>query len=225
MPILPPVNGNRLSGAGHRQSVDRRHVPDSELWRRASERDGSAFGELFERHADAVYLHCFRRTASWPSAEELTSIVFLEAWRRRRSVRLYSDSILPWLLAVANNAIRNANRSLRRHQRLLAKLSPPAHAIDFGDEAAQRLDDERRMAAVLAVLSALRTEEQEVVALCDWAGLSYAQAGAALRIPTGTIRSRLSRAHEHLRVGLTEHTAEERITRRAPIFQDPGGEQ
>jgi len=87
--------------------VDRAHqgVPDSELWRRAAGHDGTAFGELFERHADAVYLHCFRRTASWSTAEELTSVVFLEAWRRRRAVRLDTDSILPWLLAVANNAI------------------------------------------------------------------------------------------------------------------------
>ena len=38
-------------------------VPDSELWRRAAEHDGAAFGELFERHADAIYVHCFRRTA------------------------------------------------------------------------------------------------------------------------------------------------------------------
>ena len=103
----------------------RQGVPDSELWRRAADQGGAAFGELFERHADAVYVHCFRRTASWSRAEELTSVVFLEAWRHRQSVRLDTDSILPWLLAVANNVIRNANRSLRRHQRLLAKLPPP----------------------------------------------------------------------------------------------------
>ena len=184
--------------------MDRTHegVPDGELWRRAAEHDGSAFGELFERHANTVYLHCFRRTASWSSAEELTSVVFLEAWRRRRAVRLYSDSILPWLLAVANNSIRNSNRSLRRHQRLLTKLPPPALAIDFGDDAARRLDDERVMAGILSALRSLRTEEQEVVALCDWAGLSHTEAAAALDVPAGTVRSRLSRAHEHIRARL-----------------------
>ena len=134
--------------------MDRAHqgVPDSELWRRAAGHDGTAFGELFERHADAVYLHCFRRTASWSTAEELTSVVFLEAWRRRRAVRLDTDSILPWLLAVANNAIRNADRSLRRHQRLLAKLPLLLNADDFGDDAADRLDDEREMARILMLL-------------------------------------------------------------------------
>lgn len=181
-------------------------VRDSELWRRAANHDAAAFGELFERHADAVYLHCFRRTTSWSSAEELTSVVFLEAWRRRRAVRLYGDSVLPWLLAVANNSISNANRSLRRHKRLLAKLPSPLHAVDFGDDAASRLDDERGMARILSTLGALRSEEREVVALCDWAGLSYIEAAAALDVPVGTVRSRLSRAHGHIRARLDEDT-------------------
>lgn len=38
-----------------------------------------AFGVLFDRHAKSIYNHCFRRTANWSLAEELTSIVFMEA--------------------------------------------------------------------------------------------------------------------------------------------------
>lgn len=204
--------------------MDRAHqgVPDSELWLQAANQNGGAFGELFERHADAVYVHCFRRTASWTRAEELTSVVFLEAWRQRQSVRLDTDSILPWLLAVANNVIRTANRSLRRHERLLAKLPRPLQVDDFGDDAAGRLDDEREMGHVLSLLEALRVEEQEVIALCDWAGLSYTQAATALDVPVGTVRSRLSRAHEHLRARLGE-TAESPHPV-APVLQHPEGE-
>ena len=55
-------------------------------------------------------------------AEDLTSVVFLEAWRRRRDVRFCGDSVLPWLLGVASNATRNAQRTVCRHRRLLARL-------------------------------------------------------------------------------------------------------
>ena len=155
----------------------------------------------------------------------MTSVVFLEAWRRRRAVQLHGDCILPWLLAVANNAIRNADRSLRRNKRLLAKLPPPCATGDFGDDAAGRLDDERVLAQILTALGALRTEEQEVVALCDWAGLSYMEAATALDVPVGTVRSRLSRAHEHLRARLSDETDNpERAERHAPVYQHPEGE-
>jgi RNA polymerase sigma factor (sigma-70 family) len=175
-------------------------LSDGQLWSRASdERDGEAFGELFARHMNAVYNHCFRRTGSWSVAEDLTSVVFLEAWRRRRDVRLAGESVLPWLLAVANNATRNADRSLRRHRRLQARLPDPGTVPDIAEDAATRADDERAMRLVLAELRTLGEPEREVLALVDWAGLSYAETAIALHIPVGTVRSRLNRARQHLR--------------------------
>ena len=172
---------------------------DAMLWQQAADGCPAAFGTLFERHADAVYNHCFRRTASWSAAEDLTSVVFLEAWRRRRDVVLSSESILPWLLAVANNALRNADRALRRHRRLLAKLPSEGVAPDLADDAAGRVDDERFMRGVLEAFEKLTPGEQDVLALCVWAGLSYTDAAVALGVPVGTLRSRLSRARGHLR--------------------------
>lgn len=179
---------------------------DADLWMRVSKHDPAAFRELFERHSSAVYNHCFRRTASWSSAQDLTSVVFLEAWRRRRDVRLSEDSILPWLLAVANNASRNRDRSLRRHRRLLAKLPSAMLVPDPADEVAGRIDDERAMSRVLSVWSHLTQPEQDVLALCVWAELSYADAAVALGVPIGTVRSRLARARDHLRALTTNST-------------------
>jgi RNA polymerase sigma-70 factor (ECF subfamily) len=70
---------------------------DRELWLRAGDQP-EAFGELFQRHARAVYVFCARRTADLAVAEDLVSVVFLEAWRRRRSIEIDGASALPWLL-------------------------------------------------------------------------------------------------------------------------------
>ncbi|MCU1678453.1 MAG: polymerase, sigma-24 subunit, subfamily [Frankiales bacterium] len=171
---------------------------DAELWELAPS-DPRAFGALFSRHSDAVYNHCFRRTGSWSVAEDLTSVVFLEAWRRRRDVALSGDSILPWLLAVANNAARNQARSLRRHRNLLEKLPRPLVEPDLSEAADARIDDERQMQEILAVFNELPRHEQDVLALCAWSELDYVSAAVALQIPVGTVRSRLSRARAHLR--------------------------
>ncbi|MGO8826214.1 MAG: RNA polymerase sigma factor [Acidimicrobiales bacterium] len=173
--------------------------PDGDLWRRAISHDPRAFGDLFDRHARSVYNHCFRRTADWSLAEDLTSVVFLEAWRKRKHVRMHEDSVLPWLLAVANNCLRNAERSRRRYHRLLAKLPKPEDQADFDTEVSERADDEETMRRLLGLLSHLSTEDQEVIALCDWSGLTNEEAATALDIPIGTVKSRLSRAHTRLR--------------------------
>lgn len=209
--------------AGHYEAVRAEFagVSDGDLWQLAQNHDGRAFGALFERHASAVYNHCFRRTASWSTAEDLTSVVFLETWRRREEVQLHGDSILPWLLAVANNSARNASRSLRRHQRLLAKLTPTEMGSGFEQDVDQRVDDERSMAKILAALNKLRIEEREIIALCDWSALSYAEAASALAIPIGTVRSRLSRAHEHVRGLMDNELNPERRAVLATLTESP----
>lgn len=173
---------------------------DGALWQAASLRP-DAFGILFDRHADAVYNHCFRRTGSWSTAEDLMSGVFLDAWRRRRDVRLDVDgSILPWLLAVANNAIRNQRRFLRRQHRLMTRL-PPALPLagDGTDSIIDRVDSQRQMQVVLDAIQDLSDAEKDVLSLCVWSELSYEAAAVALGIPVGTVRSRLSRARQKLR--------------------------
>jgi len=174
-------------------------LSDHQLLGRARQGDGSAYGELFERHARAVYSYCFRRTADWALAEDCTSIVFLEAWRRRRTVQLAGDTLLPWLLGVANNVLRNQARSRRRWHAALERLPPPVPEPDFAEASADRLDDQRRMRAVLELIRQLPRGDQDVLAMCGWAGLSYEQAAVALGVPLGTVRSRLSRARARLR--------------------------
>jgi RNA polymerase sigma factor (sigma-70 family) len=162
--------------------------------------NADSFGLLFERHGRAVYNFAFRRTANWAAAEDAASEVFLVAWRRRAEVVFSGElgSILPWLLGVATNYLRNVRRGQARGEVALARLGVEAQP-DFSDDIVGRLGDEARMAEVLQVVDELPEHERDVLALCAWSGLDYEEAALALSIPVGTVRSRLSRARAHLR--------------------------
>ncbi len=173
-------------------------VPDGELLARAGSGDGAAFGLLFREHSSAVYTYCFHRLGSWSTAEDATSVVFLEAWRRRADAVAVSGSLRPWLLGVATNVVRNQLRAARRYDAALYRLPPPGVEPDPSDEVVARLDDEQWMREILHELALLNRGERDVVALVAMAGLSYTEAAVALGIPVGTVRSRLARARVRL---------------------------
>jgi RNA polymerase sigma factor (sigma-70 family) len=162
--------------------------------------DPEAFRVLFDDHAQAVYNHAYRLTGNWSTAEDVVSLTYLEAWRLRARVEVDPEagSLRPWVLGVATNVARNVRRAARRHQAALARLPAVDAVPDHADEVAARVDDRRRVARTMAALASLRTAEREVLALCVWSGLDYAEAARALGIPIGTVRSRLSRARAKL---------------------------
>jgi RNA polymerase sigma-70 factor (ECF subfamily) len=181
-------------------------VPDQALWDLAVCGESWAFGELFERHHEEVYNYCFRRTASWEMAEDLTSQVFLETWRGRCTARLTIESLLPWLLGIASHLTRHEWRSRARFAAARRRMPVPSVTPDPADDVAGRVDDERLMSRVLEAVHRLPRREQDVLAMVVFAELDYESAAIALGVPLGTVRSRLSRARSHLRT-ITEHRA------------------
>lgn len=123
---------------------------------------------------------------------------FLEAWRSRERIAADGGSLRPWLLGIATNLARGHRRTSRRQVAALLRLGPRPDSPDFSDDVAGRLDDANRIAALHRSLSRLQPDELEVLALCAWSGLSYAEAAEALGVPVGTVRSRLSRARARL---------------------------
>ncbi|MBY8877348.1 RNA polymerase sigma factor [Actinacidiphila acidipaludis] len=183
-------------------------ISDRVLWTRAVNGDREAFGRIFDRHARTVYNHLFRRTADWSEAEDLTSAVFLHAWRRRSEIVLDRDSALPWLLGIAQGLLSNTRRRLRRAEALLYRLISHDEPVgDHADRVAALVDDERRMSQIHLALARLPRHEREVVELCMWSGLDQQAAATALGVAVGTVKSRLHRARRRLGADLARGTA------------------
>lgn len=160
--------------------------------------DAAAFGELFDLHHDRVFRQAIRLTSSIHDAEDVTAVVFLEAWRRRNAMREANDSVIGWLLVMTNFVFRNYSRSSRRYRDGLRQLPPPEPAPDHADSVDDRIDRDSRRAALRAALATLPARDQDILTLCVLDELSTADAATALGIAPGTVKSRLSRAKTRL---------------------------
>lgn len=169
-------------------------VDDETLWREARAGDPAAYERVYDRHRDRVFGQASRLLRSRLEAEDVTALVFLEAWRRRRDVRIVDGSVLPWLLVTTNNVVRNTRRAAARHRRALDRIAALAPVDDRAERAFESVDTAPERADVREALAALRSSDRDVLLLCVVAELPMAAAAAALGLPVGTVKSRLSRA-------------------------------
>lgn len=166
-----------------------------DLWERAVEGDRAAFVFFYRRHSGRVFAHCWMRLRSREDAGDLAAEVFAIAWERRGRVSFApSEDILPWLLATANNLMRNHRRSLQRARRRLEALAgdpPPPDALSV---AVQDAEDHAVVERVLDALQTLHRRDRDVIELCVIHGMSSQDAARILHVPAATVRGRLRRA-------------------------------
>jgi RNA polymerase sigma-70 factor (ECF subfamily) len=171
---------------------------EADAWSRARAGDPASFAALFDRHRDRVFGQALRLLRTPHDAEDVTAMVFLEAWRRRETVRVVEGSIVAWLLVTTNNVIRNQSRSTRRYRSALAKLSHPEPQPDHGPDVDDVMDNTERTRVVREAFASLSAHDQDVITLCVIEELPLAEAAAVLNVPVGTVKSRLSRAKRRL---------------------------
>jgi RNA polymerase sigma-70 factor (ECF subfamily) len=189
-----------LTGAGAVVGI----ATDGDLWSQGATGDKRAFGELFERHAQAVWNHAYRLTGSWAAAEDLTSQTFLIAWRKRGDMTLVRGSALPWLYTVAGNLARTERRGGHRRLRLLNRIPAAPPVDDHAERVAEQLDGEAKLREVIAAISELPKAQRQAVQLCLLEDIPIADAAELLGVAEVTVRSHLSRARAQLRVVLEE---------------------
>jgi len=177
---------------------------DRHLLGRVDSGDQAAFASLFDEYVDSVYRFAARRLGSPADAEDLTSIVFMTAWRRREDLRTFKGSPIAWLLVTADRSANNLVRARRREAALvdrLARTRDVAAVVDAAPQFPDVLPDGLRNS-----LDKLGRADREVLKLAIVAELSYEEIANALGVPVGTVRSRLSRAKARLRSVMSRST-------------------
>jgi RNA polymerase sigma factor (sigma-70 family) len=154
------------------------------------------FEATYERHVEGVYRFCLSRTSNPAVAQEIAQKVFAEAWNRWAEIYSPSRPITPWLYTVARHMLSGQQRDRRRKEDLVRTLGAvqPRYADDPCDELVRT----HTARVLVGSLRSLPPGQRQVVGLCLLNECSYEAAAAALHIPIGTVRSRLSRARMNL---------------------------
>ena len=177
-----------------------------DVWRDLTRGDAAAFRAVFEEHHKAVYNFAFRHTASWAVAEDATQACFTTVWRRAREGSLPDlphGSARAWLCGVARNECRNLSRGQQRQLRVVGRIDQqPRQKRSNVDDWLAHEDAMRR---INEVLGRIPDAQREVVEMVAWAGLGMADTAAALKVPVGTVKSRLARARKTLATSEVAH--------------------
>jgi RNA polymerase sigma-70 factor, ECF subfamily len=162
--------------------------------------EASAFAEVFDSCAPAVLRFAQRRLSEHDAAWDVVTDTFTSAWRHWDQ-RPEPASVLPWLYAIARNAVRDQQRSAGRRTRLVARLSAATEASLARDPA----DGVILGMSLAAAIARLSEADRELLRLIAWEQLDDARSiGLVLGISPAAARVRVHRARRRLRALLAE---------------------
>jgi RNA polymerase sigma-70 factor (ECF subfamily) len=186
--------------------------PDFSLVSRCLRGDEPAWEELVRLHTRRVYGLCFRFTGSGSEAQDLTQEVFLRVFRTLKTFRSTEGSFATWLARVTRNLLIDHYRRTRQERVTDSIEGQLATIEEAGSGATPRPDHAvagREASEILqATLQKLSPDLREAVILRDLQEMEYREIADVLRIPEGTVKSRINRG----RAELARHLRKQKLT-------------
>jgi len=175
---------------------------DAELVAKCRDGDREAW-EAVVRHRQArVYSLAFRFTGRADEAEDLTQEVFLKVYRTLHLYRPESGALETWIVRVARNHFIDHYRKYKNERLRTAPLEehhdaialPTVHVATPGE----MLDRKEAAQRVHALLARIPQDQREAVVLRDIEEMTYEEIAELLKVPIGTVKSRINRGRIEL---------------------------
>src|SRR5712691_11678361 len=171
---------------------------DAELIERCLQKDNSAWELIVGRYKRKVFHIGYKFTGRHDDAEDLTQEIFLKVFRSLEKFNRDAD-FSTWLSSVARNFCIDHYRASKREREVLVEdlvafdLAPASSGNPH-----RALEDQDRRSFLRRGLDMLPDKLREAVVLRDLQGLSYQEMADRLRLPEGTVKSRINRGREEL---------------------------
>ena len=178
------------------------------LVRRCIAGDAAAWEELVQRYHRRIYNICYRFAGSPDDAEDLTQDVFIKMYRTLSSYDLERGAFLTWVTTITRNLLVDHFRKTKQ-ERVTDSLdaAPSEHedALPLSDRLADagptpdsQAQSQQVGEAVHHALQKLSPDLREAVILRDLQDLDYKEIATVLKVPEGTVKSRINRGRAEL---------------------------
>jgi RNA polymerase sigma-70 factor (ECF subfamily) len=178
------------------------------LVRRCIAGDSAAWEEIVGLHHRRIYNICYRFTGRGEDAEDLSQEVFIKIYRTLKTYDAKRGSFATWITTMTRNLLVDHFRKSKQ-ERATDSLDAPVGADDDAPSLQERLPDagpgpqaqmersEKQM-LIQAALQKLSPELREAVILRDLQDMDYREIAQILRVPEGTVKSRINRGRTEL---------------------------
>jgi RNA polymerase sigma-70 factor, ECF subfamily len=188
--------------------LDELQLQTTQVIKRCLAGDSSAWEEIVRAHNRRIYNICYRFTGSPDDAEDLTQEVFIKIYRTLQSYDLEKGAFTTWITTMTRNLLVDHFRKTKQDRVTDSMDASPASDEDartLGEQIADQkatpdevmeIKDTQKM--VQQALQKLSPELREAVILRDLQDMDYKEIAAALRVPEGTVKSRINRGRTEL---------------------------
>lgn len=184
-------------------------MTDTEMIKRCKDGDREAFNALMEKYQNIMFGMAYSLLSDYQDAEDAVQETFIKAYKSISSFK-GDSAFTTWLYVICRNS---CNDILRKRQKHSVVTSIDADDDDGGPVKEIKSDApspedvvelNETQALVRDAINSLKPEYKEVLVLSDIQQMSYDEVSAILKIPNGTVKSRLNRARNALRKKLSD---------------------
>ena len=180
-------------------------LEDLELLSKISDQDRDALAALYERYGRRVFAIAVRMLNDPIGSEEVTQDVFMSVWRRGASYTSKKGKFTTWLFSIAHNRTIDELRKRRRDRSRENDDIDDHLNIKSGDiSPADAAVAQSEYAKISAAMKKLPEEQQLVVDLSYFKGLTQTEIATKTGQPLGTVKTRMRLALKKLRTALND---------------------
>jgi RNA polymerase sigma factor (sigma-70 family) len=170
--------------------------------------DASAWEEIVRSHNRRIYNICYRFTGSQDDAEDLTQEVFIRIYKTLKSYDLERGAFTTWITTMTRNLLVDHFRKSKQ-DRVTDSMDAAPSADEDAPTLGEHIPDEKptpdaavqtqeTQKMVQQALQKLSPELREAVILRDLQDMDYREIAEALKVPEGTVKSRINRGRTEL---------------------------